>query len=167
MHVCREELEFIANTLIFILAGVIIAGNIYLSQHTADSPVQIRGQDYGYAILLWVVLIVRIRAQTSWACIHGQSKLLRVTSVVWCLNIHAHMFSVSFIVQIQSAEEKNLSSAQVNSAHFICLHAAVLGVHDTSGLSRHHVWAVSITKAICNDGVILMLPNVHRTVIWQ
>lgn len=54
----REELEFIANTLIFILAGVIIAGNVYLSQHSPSSPVTIRGRDYGYAFLLWVALLV-------------------------------------------------------------------------------------------------------------
>ena len=57
MRCCREELDFIANTLIFILAGVIIAGNVYLSQHS-DSSLTIRGREYGYAFLLWVVLIV-------------------------------------------------------------------------------------------------------------
>lgn len=56
---CREELEFIANTLIFILAGVIIAGNIYQSEHSVDTPLQIQGRDYGYAFLLWIVLVVR------------------------------------------------------------------------------------------------------------
>ena len=56
---CREELEFIANTLIFILAGVIIAGNIYQSEHSVDAPLQIQGRDYGYAFLLWIVLVVR------------------------------------------------------------------------------------------------------------
>ena len=56
--VCREELEFIANTLIFILAGVIIAGNIYQSEHSVGAPLQIQGRDYGYAFLLWIVLVV-------------------------------------------------------------------------------------------------------------
>ena len=59
--VCREELEFIANTLIFILAGVIIAGNIYQSEHSASAPLQIKGRDYGYAVLLWIVLIVSLK----------------------------------------------------------------------------------------------------------
>ncbi len=54
----REELEFIANTLIFILAGVIIAGNIYQSEHSVGATIQIQARDYGYAFLLWVVLIV-------------------------------------------------------------------------------------------------------------
>ena len=56
----REELEFIANTLIFVLAGVIIAGNIYQSEHSSASPFEIKGRDYGYAVLLWVVLLVSI-----------------------------------------------------------------------------------------------------------
>ena len=56
--VYREELEFIANTLIFVLTGVIIAGNIYQSEHSVGATIQIQARDYGYAFLLWVVLIV-------------------------------------------------------------------------------------------------------------
>jgi hypothetical protein len=53
---CRETLEYVANTLIFILSGVIIAAKIYTnSTGTAD---EIVGIDYGYAVLLWVYLLV-------------------------------------------------------------------------------------------------------------
>ena len=52
-----EELEYLANTLVFVLSGVIIAGNIYESS-TADVD-HINGQDYVYALLLWVYLLVR------------------------------------------------------------------------------------------------------------
>ena len=55
---CREELEYLANTLIFVLAGVIIAGNIYIYAST-DSTTHIDGVDYVYALLLWVYLLVR------------------------------------------------------------------------------------------------------------
>ena len=54
---CREELEYLANTLIFVLAGVIIAGNIYVNS-TTDTD-HISGVDYVYALLLWVYLLVR------------------------------------------------------------------------------------------------------------
>lgn len=52
----REELEYLANTLIFVLAGVIVAGNIYVNS-TTDSD-HIAGVDYVYALLLWVYLLV-------------------------------------------------------------------------------------------------------------
>ena len=54
---CRQELEFVANTLVFVLSGVIIAARIYNSEHTSESLIQPR--DYGYAVLLWVYLNVR------------------------------------------------------------------------------------------------------------
>ena len=57
---CREELEFIANTLIFILAGVIIAGNIYRSENNPRAPAALSGKDYGYAFLLWLALLVSL-----------------------------------------------------------------------------------------------------------
>eukprot|EP00891_Asterochloris_glomerata_P000999 jgi/Astpho2/999/e_gw1.00016.116.1_t len=60
LRVVWEELDFIANTLIFVLVGVIIAGNIYQTKYL-DSVDTIHGPDYGYAILLWVLLLV-IRA---------------------------------------------------------------------------------------------------------
>ena len=55
-----EELEYVANTLIFVLAGAIIAGNIYDSSRD-HTPTHIEGQDYLYALLLWVYLLVRCR----------------------------------------------------------------------------------------------------------
>lgn len=76
LDACREELEFIANTLIFILAGVIIAGNVYLSQHNPSSPVTIRGREYGYAFLLWIVLLVSRCSQVRW--LHTTCKITRV-----------------------------------------------------------------------------------------
>ena len=57
MHTVWHELEFVANTLIFVLSGVIIAGRIYNSEYTAESL--IRPADYGYAFLLWVYVNVR------------------------------------------------------------------------------------------------------------
>ena len=59
-HTCRcvsrHELEFVANTVVFVLSGVIIAARVYNSEHTAQSLIQ--PQDYGYAFLLWVYLTV-------------------------------------------------------------------------------------------------------------
>lgn len=55
--ICREELEFLANTLIFVLSGVIITGKIWESS-TTSSLDYIRPADYGYAVLLWVYLLV-------------------------------------------------------------------------------------------------------------
>jgi hypothetical protein len=52
----RETLEFVANTLIFVLTGVIIAAKIYTnSRGTANDIV---GVDYGYAVVLWLYLLV-------------------------------------------------------------------------------------------------------------
>ena len=56
LHIIWEELEYLANTLVFILSGVIIAGNIYLS--STDAAAHIVGTDYVYALLLWVYLLV-------------------------------------------------------------------------------------------------------------
>lgn len=55
---CREELEFLANTLIFVLSGVIITGKIWESSTTKFDYIQ--PADYGYAVLLWVYLVVSI-----------------------------------------------------------------------------------------------------------
>ena len=57
MYACREYLEFLANTLVFLLAGLIIAGKIYESS-TASGAV-IDGRDWGYVALLWVYVTVR------------------------------------------------------------------------------------------------------------
>lgn len=64
---CREELEYIANTLIFVLSGVIIVGKIWESSSTSADD--IRPADYGYAILLWFYLLVsffRDALQNPW-----------------------------------------------------------------------------------------------------
>jgi hypothetical protein len=53
---CREELEYVANTLIFVLSGVIIAGKIW--QSSASGTHYIQAADYGYAVLLWLYLLV-------------------------------------------------------------------------------------------------------------
>ena len=55
---CREQLEHIANTLVFMLSGVIIAGRIYIS--STQGLGYIKGQEYGYAALLWVYLTVSL-----------------------------------------------------------------------------------------------------------
>lgn len=57
LEIIWEELEYIANTLIFVLSGAIIAGNIYESSRS-DSTSSIQGTDYPYALLLWVYLLV-------------------------------------------------------------------------------------------------------------
>ncbi|KAK9908624.1 hypothetical protein WJX75_000582 [Coccomyxa subellipsoidea] len=57
LHIIWEELEFLANTLIFVLSGVIITGKIWESS-TTSSLDYIRPADYGYAVLLWVYLLL-------------------------------------------------------------------------------------------------------------
>ena len=46
-----------ANTIIFVLSGVIIAGRIYNSELATGTLIE--PADYGYAFLLWVYLNVR------------------------------------------------------------------------------------------------------------
>ena len=55
---CREELEFIANTLIFVLSGALITSRIWESA-TEHAVNDIHPADFAYAILLWVYLLVR------------------------------------------------------------------------------------------------------------
>ena len=55
--VCREVTDYLANTLIFLLSGVIIAGRLYAG-HQQGSPHVLRGQDYGWAGVLWLLLLV-------------------------------------------------------------------------------------------------------------
>lgn len=56
-------MEYVANTPIFVLSGVIIAAKIYVnSVGEANDIVPI---DYGYAVLLWVYLLVRVSAHNS------------------------------------------------------------------------------------------------------
>ena len=68
----REELEYIANTLVFVLSGVIIAGKIYVVESTT-STVSVSGPDYGYLILLWVYLLVRSKQCWSGFSKHRQA----------------------------------------------------------------------------------------------
>lgn len=49
-------MEFVANTLIFILSGVIIAAKIYTNSKGAATDIY--GVDYGYAVVLWLYLLV-------------------------------------------------------------------------------------------------------------
>ncbi len=53
----RDELEFVANTVVFLLAGIVIAGRIYDSSRGATKIIEAR--DWGYTLLLWVYLTVR------------------------------------------------------------------------------------------------------------
>ena len=47
-----------ANTLIFVLSGVIITGKIWESSASGTGLIQ--AADYGYAVLLWLYLLVRL-----------------------------------------------------------------------------------------------------------
>ncbi|KAK9814099.1 hypothetical protein WJX72_000644 [[Myrmecia] bisecta] len=58
MHIVWEELEFIANTLIFVLAGAIIAGRIYADHVTANRASAVHAVDWAWAIALWLFLLV-------------------------------------------------------------------------------------------------------------
>lgn len=71
-----EELEYLANTLIFILAGVLIAGNIYAS--SVSGPSHIEGLDYVYALLLWVYLLVRNLCMQPAACLPSAPSCLAI-----------------------------------------------------------------------------------------
>ena len=50
-------LEYVANTLIFVLAGVIISNRVHTSSQGEGAIVH--ALDYAYALLLWVYLLVR------------------------------------------------------------------------------------------------------------
>ena len=54
---CREVVDYLANTLIFVLSGIIIAGRVY-DGHQAGSPYILTGMDYGWAVALWLLLLV-------------------------------------------------------------------------------------------------------------
>ena len=53
----REVIEYFANTLIFVISGVIIAGRIYAG-HQDSSPHILTGVDYAWAVALWLLLLV-------------------------------------------------------------------------------------------------------------
>lgn len=52
---CREVLEHLANTLVFILIGAVIAGEVWTNERDFTL---VTAKDWGYAILLWVSLLV-------------------------------------------------------------------------------------------------------------
>ena len=53
----REVLEYVANTLIFVLSGVIISNRVHTSSQGEGAIVH--ALDYAYALLLWVYLLAR------------------------------------------------------------------------------------------------------------
>ena len=67
----REVLEYVANTLIFVLAGVIISNRVHTSSQGEGAIVH--ALDYAYALLLWVYLLVRPPGLAfCWrACVHA------------------------------------------------------------------------------------------------
>ena len=72
------------------LQGVIIAGNIYQTKYL-DSVDTIHGPDYGYAILLWVLLLVGVAASHVPPARHcsrhltsASGCLLHLTSAIHC-----------------------------------------------------------------------------------
>eukprot|EP00884_Botryococcus_braunii_P023322 jgi/Botrbrau1/9674/Bobra.0201s0008.1 len=56
LHIVWETLEYVANTLIFILSGIIIAAKIYTNSIGTED--NIKPIDYGFAVLLWVYLLI-------------------------------------------------------------------------------------------------------------
>lgn len=60
LHVVWENLEFIGNTIIFVLSGTIIADRI-IESHQDNGITHIQASDYGYAVALWLLLLA-IRA---------------------------------------------------------------------------------------------------------
>ena len=56
--------EFVANSLAFVMVGILIAAKVYQGHDELGIP---SGNDYGWAVVLWILLLV-------WA----QSPLYRV-----------------------------------------------------------------------------------------
>ena len=67
---CREVLEHLANTLVFIVAGAIIAGRIYKSSR--DDGAGIQAKDWAYAFLLWIYLTVSIPRSHTFAAMSSK-----------------------------------------------------------------------------------------------
>ena len=63
VHRCRLAAENILNILIFGIMGIVIAGKI-IDSH---GPYALVVKDYGTAVALWALLLVRLRA---FACTH-------------------------------------------------------------------------------------------------
>lgn len=53
----RNAIDYLANTLIFVVSGIIIAGKLYIG-HQAGSPHVLTAFDYGWAVALWLLLLV-------------------------------------------------------------------------------------------------------------
>ena len=77
---CREELEFIANTLIFVLSGALITSRIWESA-TEHAVNDIHPADFAYAILLWVYLLV------SPVAVPAGEPCCRTAAAMRCLSI--------------------------------------------------------------------------------
>lgn len=60
LHVVWENLEFIGNTIIFVLSGTIISDRI-IESNQDNGITHIQASDYGYAVALWLLLLA-IRA---------------------------------------------------------------------------------------------------------
>lgn len=158
LDACREELEFIANTLIFILAGVIIAGNVYLSQHSSSSPVTIRGREYGYAFLLWIVLLVSHHSQV-WS-LHSTCKVTRVktapqhatlhTAFCCCCSTQTLKCDCSLgCLEVQQYKPAVFGTNQWSLTHSSSTHAVLLSecMLNVLDLVKHKWW-----PSLCLDG---------------
>lgn len=82
----REELEFIANTVVFLLSGIVIAGRIYDSSQGHLKLIEAR--DWGYTLLLWVYLTVSFQPQhNNAASTHLSRTLVFISSSSCCVSI--------------------------------------------------------------------------------
>ena len=57
MH--REAIDYLANTFIFLVSGLIIASKVYQG-HQRGSPHVLVGKDYAWAVVLWLLLLVGV-----------------------------------------------------------------------------------------------------------
>lgn len=62
----RGVLEYVANTLIFVLSGVIISNRVHTSSQGEGAIVH--ALDYAYALLLWIYLLVRPPGLAYYEC---------------------------------------------------------------------------------------------------
>ena len=53
----RAAVEFVANTVIFVVCGMLIAGRVY-GAHQPGGPWTLQGRDYAFAVALWLLLLV-------------------------------------------------------------------------------------------------------------
>lgn len=57
MH--REAIDYLANTFIFLVSGLIIASKI-CEGHQKGRPHVLAGKDYTWAVVLWLLLLVGV-----------------------------------------------------------------------------------------------------------